>query len=99
MALSILASVVWCQALLLAIAIPSACMLFKGSLVAIKVHGFCLSHGNNSDLMSCFILRCCICRLDFATFKREIERASNAPEMLQQVRSKIQMTYHAVRKV
>ncbi|CAM6035580.1 unnamed protein product [Sphagnum compactum] len=37
-------------------------------------------------------------RLDFATFKREIERASNAPEKLQQVRSKIQMTYHAVRK-
>jgi chromosome segregation ATPase len=37
-------------------------------------------------------------RLDFATFKREIERASNAPEKLQQVRSRIQMTYHAVHK-
>ncbi|CAK9197740.1 unnamed protein product [Sphagnum troendelagicum] len=37
-------------------------------------------------------------RLDFATFKREIERASNVPEKLQQVRSQIQITYHAVHK-
>ncbi len=37
--------------------------------------------------------------MKFAGFKKEIESASNAPEKLQQVHSKIQKTYHAVCKV
>ncbi|CAK9875194.1 unnamed protein product [Sphagnum jensenii] len=37
-------------------------------------------------------------KLKFAGFKKEIEFASNAPEKLQQVHSKIQKTYHAVCK-